>query len=178
MIRFLLLFICMFTAVFCAGGEMDGRLKKRFVDAVETGDIMKCCRNRNSWCVPFFTSGGDLIWETVICRNWKLQQNKLTGNWRIVDPDGVRRAHGNGDVLTAAHHNAFQNRLSANLTKTGIYLFFFLIHTIILSEKYFIHHNRIFTAIKIIISQIYEQVNTFFGKIQNPQTAEAIRGFL
>lgn len=94
MIRFLLLFICMFTAVFCAGGEMDGRLKKRFVDAVETGDIMKCCRNRNSWCVPFFTSGGDLIWETVICRNWKLQQNKLTGNWRIVDPDGVRRAHG------------------------------------------------------------------------------------
>ena len=94
MIRFIFLFMVLFTAAVNAGGNMDDRLKKQFTEAIETGDILSLCRNRESWCIPFFAFGGNWFWETVSCREWKLQKSKINNNWRIVDPNGIRRARG------------------------------------------------------------------------------------
>ena len=92
MIRLFLL--CAFFSFTAAGQKMEDSHKKKFKDSVESGEIVKLCRNRESWAVPFFAPGGTLFWDTLTCSNWKLQQNKLSGNWRIVDPSGIRRARG------------------------------------------------------------------------------------
>ena len=92
--RLFWLIIITFTVAVHAGGKMEERLKKQFIEAVETGDIVRLCRDRNSWSVPFFALGGKLFWETVTCREWKFQVSKVNNNWRIVDPNGIRRARG------------------------------------------------------------------------------------
>jgi hypothetical protein len=80
-------------------------------------------------------------------------------------------ANGNRNVFAAAHHNAFQQRLTADFTQSGI--FFFILHAITLSYDYFVI-TEIQTAIGKIITQINEQVKTFSKKRthQNKKSAE------
>ena len=43
--------------------------------------------------LPIKTAGGKVFWDTFDRRNgWKLQQNRLTGHFRILDPEDVRQA--------------------------------------------------------------------------------------
>ncbi|GAA4718383.1 hypothetical protein GCM10023228_26260 [Brevibacillus fulvus] len=55
--------------------------------------------------LPIKTAGGKVFWDTLDRRNgWKLQQNRLTGHFRILDPDDVRQACvGNGRGRDVAH---------------------------------------------------------------------------
>lgn len=93
MIRLLLL-CTFFSFTVLAERKMEDFHRKKFTDAVESGEIVRFCQNRESYGVPFFAFGGNLFWETVNYKDWKLQQNKISGNWRIVDPSGIRRARG------------------------------------------------------------------------------------
>lgn len=91
--RIFLLFFLISAAV-SAEERMKESHKKQFDAAVESGEIEKLCRNHPSSRIPFFTITGDWFRETHSCKNWKLQQHNLTGNWRIADPEGNLRAEG------------------------------------------------------------------------------------
>ena len=119
MSRLFCLFIVFFTVVVHAGGKMEDHLKKQFADAVETGDIVRLCRHRSSWCVPFFAFGGELIWETVSCREWKLQINKFSDNWRVVDPKGIRRASGRSSHALTEFFRGHPTSLKENYSLEG-----------------------------------------------------------
>lgn len=42
---------------------------------------------------PIQTGGGHLWWDTLDTKHgWKLQQNKVTGHYRILDPEDIRQA--------------------------------------------------------------------------------------
>lgn len=42
---------------------------------------------------PIQTAGGHVFWDTLEIKNgWKLQENKLTGHYRILDPEDIRQA--------------------------------------------------------------------------------------
>lgn len=45
--------------------------------------------------LPIKTMGGKMFWDTLDRRNgWKLQQNLITGHFRILDQDNMRQAWG------------------------------------------------------------------------------------
>ncbi|MBI6875195.1 hypothetical protein [Clostridium aciditolerans] len=45
--------------------------------------------------IPTKTLGGKVFWYTLKSKNgWKLQQNKFTFHYRILDPENVRRDWG------------------------------------------------------------------------------------
>ncbi|MDR3109046.1 MAG: hypothetical protein LBU65_05075 [Planctomycetaceae bacterium] len=47
------------------------------------------------WNVPMPTMGGKVFWKTIAdVDGWRVQQNKVFGNCRILDPNNVRRAWG------------------------------------------------------------------------------------
>jgi len=49
--------------------------------------------------LPTKTAGGKVFWHTLDRRNrWKLQRNRLTGHFRILDQEDVRQAWGDDEV--------------------------------------------------------------------------------
>ena len=45
--------------------------------------------------VATYTMGGQVFWNTLSNVNgWRLQQNKVFGNYRIIDPNNFRKAWG------------------------------------------------------------------------------------
>ena len=52
--------------------------------------------------VPFITAGGTQIWTDYRnLHDWRIQQNALTGHWRLLDPGDVRRAWGSRENCDA-----------------------------------------------------------------------------
>lgn len=53
--------------------------------------------------VPTKTMGGPIFWNDVACiGGWKLQQNRVFGNCRILDPNNIRRAWGGETAIQEA----------------------------------------------------------------------------
>ena len=46
------------------------------------------------------TLGGQVFWDTLSnVKGWRLQKNKVFGNYRIIDPNNIRRAWGGGKTI-------------------------------------------------------------------------------
>lgn len=53
--------------------------------------------------LPLKTAGGTQVWtDHRNVHQWRLQQNALTGHWRVLDPDDIRRAWGDQEACLAA----------------------------------------------------------------------------
>ncbi len=68
--------------------------RQLFRELVEQGKIGSLCRSRNTFNIPFPTAGGKVFWESCCVDGWKLQENSVFGNWRILDPKDERQAWG------------------------------------------------------------------------------------
>lgn len=68
--------------------------KKQFRDLVRSGKIAGRCRTRCTMNLPIPTAGGSVFWDSYRVNGWKLQENTVFGNWRILDPGDVRQAWG------------------------------------------------------------------------------------
>lgn len=56
--------------------------------------------------IEYQTIGGIYYWNTLeVCNGWKLQRNKLTNQYRILNPDNVRMAWGPKEVIVGALKN-------------------------------------------------------------------------
>ncbi|MCY6483950.1 SHOCT domain-containing protein [Clostridium aestuarii] len=59
------------------------------------------------------TAGGKVFWNNLIeCNGWRLQQNKLTGHCRILDPNDYRKAWGSESVMRNAINRILQMQQS------------------------------------------------------------------
>ena len=55
--------------------------------------------------IDFPTTGGYLLYDYITldsCRGWQLQQHRLDGHCRIIDPKGIRRASGHRQEMSCA----------------------------------------------------------------------------
>jgi hypothetical protein len=53
--------------------------------------------------IPTSTMGGPVFWTDIACIDgWRLQQNWVFGNCRILDPDNIRRAWGGETAISSA----------------------------------------------------------------------------
>ena len=68
--------------------------KNLFKNLVRSGKIAGLCRTRCTMNLPMPTAGGTVFWDSCQVNGWKLQENTVFGNWRILDPDDVRQAWG------------------------------------------------------------------------------------
>jgi len=68
--------------------------KNLFKNLVKSGKIADLCRTRCTMNLPMPTAGGTVFWDSWRVNGWKLQENTVFGNWRILDPDDVRQAWG------------------------------------------------------------------------------------
>ncbi len=66
----------------------------KFQELVATGRIRQLCRERSTLNIPCGTLGGKMWWKTLEYKKWKLQFHKISGHWRILDPDNQRLAWG------------------------------------------------------------------------------------
>jgi pimeloyl-ACP methyl ester carboxylesterase len=56
----------------------------------------------NHWNLPFPTMGGKQFWTDHQWRyGWRIQQNAMTGHWRLLDPNNMRHAWGNREACRA-----------------------------------------------------------------------------
>ncbi len=56
-------------------------------------DLEKFCKSMPN--IKFPTLGGLLVWEDIHeIEGWRVQQNTLTGHYRILDDEDIRRAWG------------------------------------------------------------------------------------
>jgi len=65
-----------------------------FLRSAESGRLEACIARNHTLNVEFGTLGGPVWWETYEANGWKLQVNKLSGWWRILNSEGVRVARG------------------------------------------------------------------------------------
>ena len=79
--------------------------KNLFKNLVKSGKIADLCRTRCTMNLPMPTAGGAVFWDSWRVNGWKLQENTVFGNWRILDPEDVRQAWG----TIEAHLDAFLN---------------------------------------------------------------------
>lgn len=57
----------------------------------------------HNWNIPAPTLGGNQVWaDGYVHAGWRVQQNVLTGHWRLLDPKNIRRAWGNYDDCRTA----------------------------------------------------------------------------
>lgn len=48
--------------------------------------------------LPTKTAGGKVFWDTLDRKNgWKLQRNRFSGHFRILDSEDIRQAWGNDE---------------------------------------------------------------------------------
>jgi hypothetical protein len=53
--------------------------------------------------IETLTMGGEVFWQTIAnVDGWKLQENKVFGNCRILDPNNIRKAWGGKKAILAA----------------------------------------------------------------------------
>ena len=69
-------------------------LTKLATDPEVIGRLLNCS-NSPMPNIETYTMGGYLFWETLGNVNgWRLQRNKMFGNYRIIDPNDIRKAWG------------------------------------------------------------------------------------
>jgi len=71
--------------------------KEQFKKLVHSGKIYELCQSRCTFNIPFPTAGGKVFWNSFCVNGWKLQENAIFGNWRILAPDDERQAWGLSD---------------------------------------------------------------------------------
>lgn len=74
-------------------------LKKEFLSAIEKGNLEQFLTQRNLPNLPISTMGGKVFWEEIEYKGWKLQQNVITGHYRILDHRDIRRAWGTKEEM-------------------------------------------------------------------------------
>jgi pimeloyl-ACP methyl ester carboxylesterase len=86
----LILFICQ-AAAHC---DLPPSVRARFAEAADSGRMRELISRRRTFNIDHPTLGGKVFWTTYQSGNWKLQVNDISGFWRILDKDDVRRARG------------------------------------------------------------------------------------
>ena len=89
--------LCVGIVVFCQ--EMSKESKQQelvalFLDCVRDGRLQALLDSHGTFNVKARTLGGKVCWETIEESGWKLQFNKLSGWWRILNSKGMRVARG------------------------------------------------------------------------------------
>ena len=71
-----------------------------FTTLVTTGRIIGALNNGAMPNIPTQTLGGEVFWTNIQeCQEWKLQRNGITGHYRILDSNNVRRAWGTESAM-------------------------------------------------------------------------------
>jgi hypothetical protein len=93
---------CIFIKYFLQNGIFPNKIKdiikmtinEKFITIVSNGYINELCAQfKNN--INFATAGGKVWWNNIATLNgWKLQQNKITKHFRILNPDNIRKAWG------------------------------------------------------------------------------------
>jgi len=82
-------------------------LAEKFEYIVSEGHIDDLCRY-SALNIPAATAGGKVWWNLLAQKNgWKLQQNKLTQHIRILNPEDIRKAWGQENVILDAIEKTF-----------------------------------------------------------------------
>ena len=72
----------------------SSRIQDRFIEAAAAGELPLLLEGNATFNVEFPTMGGDVFWETWESGGWKLQVNKISGWWRILNSKDIRVARG------------------------------------------------------------------------------------
>ncbi len=83
-----------FTASPCPAAGTDFAPEEKFRELAADGRLSELCGERCTLNLDAATAGGKVWWKSVECNNWKLQFHKISGHWRILDPENRRRAWG------------------------------------------------------------------------------------
>ena len=79
---------------------ISSKAKLGFKILVETGKIIGILNGGAMPNIPFKTLGGEVFWTNIQeCQGWKLQRNGVTGHYRILDPNNIRRAWGTESAM-------------------------------------------------------------------------------
>lgn len=71
--------------------------------------------------LPLSTLGSEQFWsDELIFRGWRIQQNALTGNYRLLDPNDARRAWGSYDECRAAFERAKRDEMLSPLNGKAV----------------------------------------------------------
>ena len=99
--------------------EEEYSLAKAFEKAVKSGDISRLCdETANNSFKDGATMGGHTFWnELARCDGWKVQQNKVFGNCRILDPDNLRKAYGGMSMFEALFLVYWKSKADAGIAR-------------------------------------------------------------
>ena len=98
---------------------MKQSLQQLFKTLVRENKIAELCRTRSTLNIPFPTAGGAVFWNTYRVNGWKLQENTVFGNWRILDPSDERQAWGISEKQLEAFLNDRPSSDLANYLDEG-----------------------------------------------------------
>jgi hypothetical protein len=71
--------------------------------------------------LPSVTLGGEQLWtDELVDRGWRIQQNVLSGHYRLLDPSDYRRAWGSYDQCLAAFDKVKKEKSLAPLPRTVV----------------------------------------------------------
>ena len=78
----------------CSDDAMKANLIQQFQANARSGQLEELLEAHGTFNVEAGTLGGKIWWETIEENGWKLQFNKLSGWWRILNSEDVRMARG------------------------------------------------------------------------------------
>ena len=73
---------------------MKDSIIDKFREVASSGELEELLKSRSTLNVELATFGGKVFWTTIEVNGWKLQNNEIFGNWRLLDADNVRHAWG------------------------------------------------------------------------------------
>ena len=81
-------------------------------------EICELCRQQSMHQLNFKipTAGGQLFWETINLKNWKIQKNLLTGHIRILSKNNIRLSYGSEEQVLAP----FLRKINENLKQSSV----------------------------------------------------------
>ena len=89
--------------------------------------LARICQKQSKRALNAHTStmGGKNFWDSLAVNGWKIQRNKISGHYRILDPENRRRAYGSENELKfyfECYLSEEQQRRGGNPNKYGIVL--------------------------------------------------------
>lgn len=94
------------------------QVKTEFRRLIDAGKLEERLGSQPSTNIDFPTMGGAVFWTDLVSyRNWRIQRNKVFGNYRILDPDDVRLAWGSRDYVFRRIMNRSVNAAAGYLRK-------------------------------------------------------------
>jgi len=88
------IFLTILMLAATCGMATDEELLEKFAECAERGQLEECIARNHTFNVESATLGGFVWWRTYVSNGWLLQINRLSGWWRILDANHVRRARG------------------------------------------------------------------------------------